>query len=470
LRPLLEPLLTESDSDTLVVLTSDHGESLGEHGEATHGIFAYDASLRVPLVIYKAGRFSPAVVAEPVGHVDIMPTILDAVGLPLASDLDGRSLIPLLSGSKVPPRVEYFEAMSGSLNRGWAPLQGLVAGGFKFIDLPIPELYDLEHDPNEIRNLANDQRQRVDELRAALERLPAPAAAARVESQETRERLRSLGYVTGASASRKKAYSEADDPKQLIALDRLLEEVIGRYLDGDAAGALERCRELVRQRPEMAISWLHLAHLERETGNLPGGIDALEKAAALNPDDVEALGLLGAYLTEAGRAREAVERLASSAELEGADIGVLVSYALALARTGEIQKATAVLVRAHAIDPSDAMLHVHRGTVELIGNNRARAREQFEAALTRSPDLPRAHSSLGVLLAEDGRTTEALRHWERAVAADPREYRTILGVGVALARRGDPKARPFLEYFAARAPEPMYAREIQAVRRMLGAY
>jgi arylsulfatase A-like enzyme/Tfp pilus assembly protein PilF len=467
LRPLLDPLLTASDSNTLVVFTSDHGESLGEHGEATHGIFAYDASLRVPLVIHNPRQWSSSTVSEPVGHVDVLPTILDALGVPLPADLDGRSVLPLLTGAQLPPRVEYFEAMSGSLNRGWAPLQGLVAGGFKFIDLPIPELYDLESDPSETHNLARDQPRRLDELKVALERLAVPAGTARVENPDTRERLRSLGYVGGATAARKAAYTEDDDPKRLIALDRLLEEVIGRYLGGDAAGALERCRNLVRQRPEMAVSWLHLAHLERETGNLQGGIEALEKAAALNPDEAETLALLGAYLTEAGRAREAVERLESSADHDSPDVGVLVSYALALARLGETQKARTVLVRAQDIDPSDAMLHVQRGTVELIGNDRTRARVQFEAALARSPDLPRAHSSLGILLAEDGRTREAAAHWDRAGAADPREYRTIFAVGFNLARRGDPRARPFLEYFAAKAPSSMYARELQAAAALL---
>jgi arylsulfatase A-like enzyme/Tfp pilus assembly protein PilF len=470
LRPLLEPLLTVADPDTLIVFTSDHGESLGEHGETTHGIFAYEASLRVPLVFYNPRQWSSSVVTQPVGHIDLLPTILEVLGIPLPPGIDGRSLVPVVAGSRLPPRVEYFEAMSGSLNRGWAPLRGLVAAGFKYVDLPIPELYDVERDPGETRNLARDNVQRVEELRLELERMRVPAGTPRAENQETRERLRSLGYVTGASAPRKQAYTESDDPKQLIGLDRLLEEVVGRYLDGDTAGALGRCRELVRQRPGMAVSWLYLAHLERETGNIGAAVAALEKAASIDPGHAETLGLLGAYLTEAGRPQAAVERLAASATGTSPDVGVLVSYALALARSGDKDKARDALSRAQAIDPSDAMLLVHRGTVELMGNDRTRAREQFAAAIERSPDLARAHTSLGVLLAEDGNTTEALGHWDRAVAADPREYRTILGVGVGLARRGDPKARPFLEYFADRAPEPMYTREIQAVRRMLGGY
>jgi tetratricopeptide (TPR) repeat protein len=469
LRPLLDPFLgTAQDSTTLVVLTSDHGEALGEHEEATHGIFAYEASLRVPLIVYNPGTFAPAVVATPVGHVDVLPTILDALGIPPPKDLDGRSLLPLMKGGALPPRSEYFEAMSGTLNRGWAPLQGLVAGDLKFIELPIAELYDLKADPGEAHNLAAEEPQHVEELRGALERIARPSTDARHETRETRERLRSLGYVSAASGPRKSRYTEEDDPKRLIGLDTVLQQVVGDYLDGHTSAALERCRELVRQRPEMAISWMYLAHLERETGNIEGGIRALEKAASLNPEDAETKALLGAYLTEAGRPRDAVERLRSFAERDAPDVGVVVSYALARARLGETREAMTALERAQRIDPSDAMLHVHAGTVELIANDRGRARQEFEAALKLSPDLPRAHSSLGVLLAEEGRFAEAAAHWDRAGMVDPREYRTVLGVGLDVARRADADtARPYLEYFVTHAPSSMYEREIAAVQRML---
>jgi arylsulfatase A-like enzyme/cytochrome c-type biogenesis protein CcmH/NrfG len=469
LRPLIEPALDSARrSDTLVVLTSDHGEALGEHGEATHGIFGYEATLRVPLVVYQPNRWRPAIVSTPVAHVDIMPTILDALALPVPADIDGRSLVPLLNGGTEPSRSMYFEAMSGMLNRGWAPLQGLVRDEIKFVDLPIPELYNLGADPEELHNLAGEQPQRVEELRSELRRLPtAVQHAARVEDSDTRERLRSLGYASG-TAARRDTYNAADDPKRLVTLDRLLEEVVARYIDGDRSGALERCRELVQKRPTMAVSWLYLAHLERESGRIDAGIAALEKAASLNGNDSETLALLGAYLTEGGRARDAVERLKPHAARADPDVGVLISYGLALARIGDIPAAVAALARAQQIDPGDAMLHVHLGTIELIGNNRERARTEFEAALALAPDLPRAHSSLGVVLAEEGRFAEAVTHWDRAGTADPREYRPVLGVGLSLARRGNVAgARPYLEYFVSRAPTSMYRIELDAVRTML---
>ena len=142
LRPLLQPILEAgSSTPTLVVLTSDHGESLGDHGEATHGIFAYDATLKVPLIVYYPPLLEPRTIATPAGHVDIAPTILRALGIESFAGLRGRSLID--DPRREPQEVTYFEALSGSLNRGWAPLTGIVANGMKYVDLPVAELYDL---------------------------------------------------------------------------------------------------------------------------------------------------------------------------------------------------------------------------------------------------------------------------------------------------------------------------------------
>src|SRR6185436_5914411 len=127
LQPLLEPVLAKgSESRTLVVLTGDHGEGLGEHGEATHGIFAYESTLRVPLLVYAPALLAPRVVAAPVRHIDILPTALDVLGLEAPSGLPGRSLLAAANGHDLAAAPSYFEAMSSALNRGWAPLAGLV--------------------------------------------------------------------------------------------------------------------------------------------------------------------------------------------------------------------------------------------------------------------------------------------------------------------------------------------------------
>jgi arylsulfatase A-like enzyme/tetratricopeptide (TPR) repeat protein len=483
LGPLVEPILHAGrNGRTLVVLTSDHGESLGDHGEATHGVFAYEAALRVPLIFYQPQLFPPAVVRTPAGHVDLLPTILDALSLPAPDDLVGQSLLPVVEGREpterttLKGRATYFEALSASLNRRWAPLVGVIDDRTKYIELPIPELYDLRADPGEAHNLAHAEPRRLEGMRALLSGVRAsagrslqePGVDRRAEDAETRERLRSLGYVAAGASEPPRRYTEEDDPKRLIGLDTLLQDVVGLYLAGDVPAALARCRELVRRRPQMPLSLVQLAHLERESGNLPAAVDALRKAVALGPDNTEAVSLLGAYLTEAGRAREAVDRLEPYTDRPDADVDVLVSRALALAKLGRPADALATLATARARDPSNAMTLVEIGTVHMMAGDRERASQAFEAAIAINPNVARAHISLGVLAAEGGRPDQAIEHWRAATALDPREHDKLLALGVSLARSRRPaEAQLYFEFFVATAPPARYARDIERAREWL---
>jgi arylsulfatase A-like enzyme/Flp pilus assembly protein TadD len=475
LGPLLEPLLAAGAAErTLVVFTSDHGESLEEHGEATHGIFAYEATLHVPLILRAPGLFAPRVVRGPVRHVDVLPTILDALGIEAPSDLPGRSLLPLIArpedeDSEAPD--SYFESLSPSLNRGWAPLRGVVVGRLKYVDLPVPELYDLAADPSERTNLAASRPRDVERLREHLRRLRAGdvGVGGRVEEEQaTLERLRALGYVAGETAPRKERYSEEDDPKRLVVLDTWARDVATLYLAGDLDGAVALCEKIIARRPDMALSHLQLAHLERERGRLAAAVRAAHRAVELNPLDPDAVSLYAVYLTEAGRAREAVAFLAPWAEREQPDIDVLTALGMAQARVGRAEDALATFARARAIDPTNAMVLVNVGTVYLMRGDRARARQAFEAALDIDDGVARAHNSLGVIAAEEGRTEEAIARWRRAVALDPRDYQSLYNLGTTLREQGRKReAREYLEAYLRVAPVALEGRDMARVRAWL---
>ncbi|HET7294083.1 MAG TPA: sulfatase-like hydrolase/transferase [Vicinamibacteria bacterium] len=469
LAPLLAPLLEAGASGrTLVVFTADHGESLGEHGESTHGIFAYEATLRVPLVLYQPSSVAPRVVIAPVRHVDLVPTILDALDLPVPAGLPGRSLVPLATGRPLDPAPSYFEALSGRLNRGWAPLHGVLHGGLKYIDLPVAELYDLASDPHETRNLAPSPRLEPMKVLLAPFRSADPGPARGRESRETEERLRSLGYIGGGPIKTKERFTEDDDPKRLIGLDGILQEVVSLYFSGDIGAALARCRELVRLRPDMALSLLHLAHLERESGHLDAAVAALRKALAADAENATAASLLGAYLTQAGRAEEAAALLEPYAQRDQPDLDVLFAQGLALAQLGRHAQALAVLERARDLDPANAMVLVHIGTVHLMARDGGRARSAFEAAVAMNPMIARGHSSLAVVAAEEGRVEEALGHFGRALELDPKESEPLLALGSLLWRKGrQTEARRYLELFVAKAPPSRYERELLGVRTWL---
>jgi arylsulfatase A-like enzyme/Flp pilus assembly protein TadD len=471
LAPLVEPILVGKGlPGTVVVLTSDHGESLGEHGEATHGILAYESTVDVPLVVHMRQLGKGRSSAQPARHVDVLPTILDAVMIGVPAGLDGTSLLPQVEGRERSGVTTYFEALSGTLNRGWAPLHGVVRGDLKYVDLPIPELYDLAADRGETRNLADTQPARVREMRALLaeERSREVGVARRAESPQARERLRSLGYVAGVAES-SRPYTEADDPKRLIKLDAILREVVGLYERRDLDGAARRCRDLIRERPAMAISLLYLAQIERERGNLSAAIDALQTAFELNPGDATTASVLSAYLTQAGRADDALRVLEAYDARDEPDEQVSVARALALARLGRFNEALDVLERAARADPSNAGLSIEAGTVQLMAGNQTMAQRAFERAIQLNPNAARAHNSLGAMAAESGRGEEARRHWQRAVELDQREYAMLFAIGVAHVRAGRPEvARPFLEFFAASAPQGQYAADIARARQWLG--
>jgi choline-sulfatase len=471
LGPLLGRILDPSTSlsarlgrGTIVVLTGDHGEALGEHGEETHGIFAYESTLRVPLVIF-GGSMTAAVRKEPVRHVDIAPTILDLLGRPQPAGIDGHSVRQAAAEAD----DTYFEALSGAFNRGWAPIRGVVRGGLKYIDLPIPELYDLAADPKEGHNLAVERHADADVMKKRLQAFPLEAARPRAESSSADARLRSLGYVSGGSALRA-SYSEGDDPKRLIGVDRELQAVVAKRLAGDATGALADARGLAERHPKMTVAWLQVAHLARETGDLEGGIAALRRAFAIDPSNVQVAALLGAYLTQAGRPQDAVSLLTPLAERDDADVEVLRALALAQARTSAGDRAIALLERARGFDPNEPQLLVDEGTVHLMANRRDAARTAFEQALQRDPNEPRAHVSLGAMALDERRDAEAAAHWRSAVERDPSEFGHIFALGAANAQAGRAAAaKAAFEFFVSSAPPAQYARQLAQARAWLAA-
>jgi arylsulfatase A-like enzyme/Tfp pilus assembly protein PilF len=473
LEPLLAPLLEAGPrARTLVVLTSDHGEGLGDHGEETHGIFAYEATLHVPLILYAPGLFSPRLVRTPVRHIDVLPTVLDALGLGIPPDLPGRSLLPFAAGRSDAAPDSYFEALSSSLNRGWAPLRGAIRQGWlKYIDLPLPEVYDLQADPGEQRNLAASRPQDLERLRGLLGRFQAAdvGVGARVREEEaTLERLRALGYVAGGNAAPKEHYTEEDDPKRLVDMDGKTRDVVTRYRAGDIDGAIALSQENLRRRPDMALTYLQLAYLERTRGRLDAAIQAARKAVELRPLDADSVSLCGVYLTEAGRAREAVAFLSPYAKHAKPDLDVLTALGMAQAQMGRREDAFATFARARALDPSNPMVLVNVGTVYLMAGDRVHARQAFEAALDIDDGVARAHNSLGVIAAEEGHDDEAIARWRRAVDLDPKDYQTLFNLGTTLRKRGRlDEARPYLEAYLKAAPVALEARDMARVRAWL---
>lgn len=387
---------------TLVLVTADHGEGLGEHGEGTHGLFVYDATLKVPWIMagpgIGAGRVSPTVARG----IDLLPTLLDYAGVTPRADAEGRSLRPAAEGREMSDAPAYAESLYPEREFGWAPLHAWRTSRYKLIEAPRPELYDLQADAGERTNRAPDEPARVDELRRVLQTAvsrPAPAAAAEVDP-ETAERLRALGYVSGGRAQPASGASRRD-PKDGIRL----------------MPRLNRGMSVARTDPELAI---------RE----------LRAVLAEDPGLLMARRTLAVAYAAAGRHEQAVaelRRLEKDGQLSAED-GIVLGDNLRF--SGRLGEAADVLQRAARENPKFSQPWLSLAEVHIKGNRNAEAAKAYEHVLSLVPDHIEALRGLGDIALLEGRLDEAGRRYGRILEVDPADASAMTKLGVLRMRAG----------------------------------
>lgn len=459
---------------TVIVLTADHGEGLGDHGELTHAVFAYEEMLHVPLIILTGDkRVRGRTVDSLVQHVDIMPTVLDLLGFPLPAGIRGVPLAPMWStGSPTPHPDVYFEAMTASYGMGWAPLQGIVSGDLKYIDLPIRELYDLRHDPLEKTNQAGERAPVADSLHSKLDaiRIRVDAEGRReAVGTEVLEQMRSLGYIAGSDPGSRKKYTTEDDPKKLIDLANRLGLGLDAANRGEMEKAIELFRSVIQRRPSMAMPYLRLAAAYRKMGLLQPAVQTLNDAIAAGASVVETKALLGLSLIEAGRPAEAIRVLEPALTDAPDDRDLLTYLGMAYSEVGRADLALRSLSRVLDAVPNDARAHSNLGTVYLRAGDRSKAIDELKTALHLNPKLVDAHNTLGAAFAMGGQYEEAAQAWKQALDIDPRQFDTMFNLSILyldLNRRQD--ALPFMRAFVDSAPPARYAREIDRFRQVIG--
>lgn len=479
----LEPLLTHLATlsrPTTVIVTSDHGESLGEHGEETHGMFAYEATLRVPLIvatIQPAGvtaRTRGTTIDTPARHIDIAPTVLDAVGVPVDATWLGTSLRPLITDGDGPDRPSYFESMTFNLVRGWAPLRGVLQERTKYIDQPIPEIYDLAADPGESSNLATRQPDRLQMLTNLLRTFStaAPDRPGQISASE-REALRSLGYISG-SAPERAVFTESDDLKNLVTIDRDLHRASELFRDNRTTEGVQMLRSVISRRPDTADAYISLAYSEWESGQWPAAIATLEAGLAAGAPDRNLRIRLGIYLAESGA--DLSKAIALLESLPDTDVEGLNGLGLAYGRAGRYRDAIAVFQEILTLDATSGLAHQNIATMLLEeagrpgGDRTAKLREaeQFaRRAVDLDSSLAKGFTTLGVILAQTNRKPDAINSWKRAVQLDPSEFDALYNLIVVLADAGRiGEARTYGEQYVRAAP-PQLAGDVEAIRQLL---
>jgi len=350
---------------TIIVLAGDHGEALGEKRELDHGLFIYDSTLRVPLII--CGPFLPsrgAVVKSRVRLVDILPTVLELLQIDPPADLSGESLLPIIQGRESEDRASYAETFYPRENYGWSELLGLVDGRWKYIHAPRPELYDLANDPGETKNLVEEQDRTAVELSRKLSALAAQKKsgderAGRRLTSEEESKLRSLGYLGGKSEPR--SSGPLADPKDKIE-DYILYfrgnlfETRGEYDKAEAC-----FRKVLELNPDVSWNYVNLGILLAKADRLSEATRILEEGRRRLPGSTVVLSHLMATYLRAGRVADALAAGKEILSIDPDHFDALYVTGDILARQGKWVEAISHFERALRIEPeNEALLRSYR--------------------------------------------------------------------------------------------------------------
>jgi arylsulfatase A-like enzyme/tetratricopeptide (TPR) repeat protein len=433
-----------SGRDPVVLVTADHGEGLGEHGEPTHGLFIYDSTIRVPFIVVGPGVARGTAPSTLARLIDIAPTLLDLAGLPPLSGIDGRSLRPSWAGKAFPDEPAYAESLFGRLSFGWAPLYGWREPRLMFVDAPRTELYDLSADPRELRNVADDQADDAARMRRAVEaavsrgQAPTPTAHTPAESVE---RLRSLGYVAGGPIAR----PSLRDPKDLAAVAVRIENAIA-IERADPPRAARELRDILRADPDNGLARRHLALALTAAERPDEAVVEIRRVVEGGDDSTDALTQLGDDLRRVGRLPEALDTFTRAAAKDPRVPDAFNGQGKVLTAMGRLGEAQEAFAHARSLSPDDPEALAGLADLALKSGDLAGARSSFEALYARDPADPDTCFKLGVVLARLGESERALGLLKTTVDAQPGNVDAVAALGGLLAKTGHPAdAVPYFE-------------------------
>jgi choline-sulfatase len=381
--------------NSLVVVVGDHGEGLGEHHEDTHGIFLYDSTTHVPLILKLPGRASDQrkinVVEAQVRTTDILPTVLDLVGATIPQQLDGESMTPYFAGAELPSRTAFGET-DYPMRFGWAPLRSVRADGVKFIEAPRPEFYNLRMDAAELNNRYEPWNSQVQKFRGMLAELraktPPSEPSKGVVGQGTIDELKALGYLGRedvGSATNVPEPSMLPDPKDKIEEQNLL----------------------------------HSAMMASEDGREADASASLEKVLQLNPKSPTALRQLGELELKSGDYVAAAQHLKAALEVRPEDVTAAFFEGQALEKTHDFANARDALEASLKMMPGQFQARVLLGQVYLALNNPKAAEDQLEAALLLQPNSVEAQLGLASAQIAESKFAEAVKQLQRLSKSQP---------------------------------------------------
>jgi choline-sulfatase len=426
---------------TVVVVAGDHGESLGDHGEQAHGFFIYESVMHVPFIVRApVATMRGRVVDDPVRLVDITPTALDLLGVRSQTPMDGKSLVPLLTGATREMGLEsYSEALYPLHHYGWSDLRSLREGRFKLIAAPRPELYDLAEDPGETKNLFGDRRALGERMQARLDEMetewakgdrgkPAPVDV----DPDAKARLAALGYVGSfvMSSADKNSRAALADPKDKVHLFNLISHARDLTKQESAFDEVVRTlRKVLDEDPKVIDAWFMLGNVHASRGKSAEAIGFFKRALALKPDDEMAVINMANAYRNLGRDEEALVGYQRFLQLDPRNAQVRYEAAQILIDRGQLDEGAQHLQQALELEPKMAAARNALGVVAIKRGDLPGAEREIKAALDQKPDVRLAHFNLALIAEERRQPHVAIDEYQKEIAAHPNAFKAAFNLG-----------------------------------------
>lgn len=434
-----------SDRETAIVVVGDHGESLGEHGEQTHAILAYDSTLHVPLILRVPGAATGRRIPFPVDQVDLVPTLLDLFGMEPSVGSQGTNLLPWIAGTPdapPPSRLLYGETLLPTYTYGWAELRVARRGPWKLVEGQRTELFDLSRDPRELTDLHARHPGTTHDLRRDLEERVAAATELEREASleldaEAAERLRSLGYLAVGSGRTTRSSENRPDPRDAIGVHVRLEKARQISRHGLYDQAIGLVRGVLSEDPNNLAALTDLALYKDSAGDIEGAIEAVERALSLDPDFARLHLQMASLEARRGDVEKALALTEQALALDPVSLAARLQHSLRLQQVGRGEEARSGLdALLHEYPDRPEVLVAHAQRVEMSAGDLPGARNLLERALERDPFSVAAWLLLGDVLERTHRPEEARVAYQNGLQHRPDDPELQARLALLLARLG----------------------------------
>ncbi|MDH7513325.1 MAG: sulfatase-like hydrolase/transferase [Clostridiales bacterium] len=445
-----------------LIFASDHGESLGEHQEATHGFFIYQEAIHVPLIfVTPFERFQDLSVSQVVSLVDVMPTILEMVGLPIPLEVQGKSLVSqFFHPSKDDKTYAYAETFYPRFHYGWSELKSFQNRRFKLIISPDPELYDLEHDPDEMRNLVQTEQKLLTDLEKRATQFIAEASENAYEidfrkiDEETREKLAALGYVGSFTDSAKIEGKKLANPKDKIGVFNELSRAREIGMSNQAEEAVRIIKAIIAEDPDISDAHFALGNIYFKERNFKEAIASFEQALERKPDDSFCVINIANSYQMLGKPDEAERFIIDYLKKGFSDSQLYYLLGTLNYNQKKYDEAIKYYSECLSLNADSAASHNGLAAIYILKEDFARAEEHLNQAMAINPELTNLNYNLAQLLEKRGEIIKAIEAYLRELDHSPQHFKASFNLSRLYRQVGKSDSeQKYLEQTIAAAPE-----------------